>query len=293
LFSIPGRIMEIPEMYRIKTDDIVLREGYCNVKDNYIIDDNKINFKKHYHERVLDKKYLDIPIKYCYNSKGYRDCKEFEEYEDGNFILVFGCSYTEGVGLHSEDIWHYHIGKELGLDVVNLGVSGTGCDFQVVNTMQWLKKYSKPKFVFYQWPGKDRKYFIVGEDEVRTSIPAQWEDAESDYVDLPSNVKYPAKQDSRWYGKRYLSWPNMCHWDYYLNVNICDQLWKGYGINPIHWTWKDDAPETQLDNMEYVYTGGIESSMARDMAHPGREIHSAVYQQLREKTNVQKIYEMA
>jgi len=45
----------------------------------------------------------DKPISYNFNSKGYRT-KEIEDLQK-DFILTFGCSYTQGIGLAKEDMW--------------------------------------------------------------------------------------------------------------------------------------------------------------------------------------------
>ena len=76
--------------------------------------------------------YYDKKIEYKYNSWGYR-CKEFDDLND-DYILIFGCSFTEGIGLGRSDMWTTKLGKKTGLDIFNLGMGGTGVDFQFYNT---------------------------------------------------------------------------------------------------------------------------------------------------------------
>ena len=76
--------------------------------------------------------YYNKKIEYKYNSWGYRT-KEFKDLED-DYILIFGCSFTEGIGLYYDDMWATKLSKELKLDVFNIGMGGTGVDFQFYNT---------------------------------------------------------------------------------------------------------------------------------------------------------------
>jgi len=51
-------------------------------------------------------------LEYKFNSLGYRT-KELDNL--GDYILVFGCSYTEGVGLFDDEIWCNVLGKDLDI----------------------------------------------------------------------------------------------------------------------------------------------------------------------------------
>ena len=121
--------------------------------------DSEDNWNKNKHSTKMNPKYWDNPIEYHLNSLGYR-CKELNEYEDNNFILVMGCSYTEGVGLHEEDLWWHNMSEKYNLPVMNLAMGGTGIDFQFYNTTLYVKnKFPKPKLVVVQYPGEFRKTF--------------------------------------------------------------------------------------------------------------------------------------
>lgn len=63
-------------------------------------------------------------ISYQYNSDGFR-CSEFN---DQPTYLALGCSFTEGVGLSSEQTWSNILSKEIGCSILNLGVGGAGLD---------------------------------------------------------------------------------------------------------------------------------------------------------------------
>jgi hypothetical protein len=111
--------------------------------------------------------YYETPIEYNYNSWGYRT-KEFEELSD-DYILVMGCSFTEGVGLYQQDMWATKLGKELGKDVFNLGMGATGPDFMMYNTIllhNFLLKTKKlPSMVVNQWSFKHRTSYMFNQGQ--------------------------------------------------------------------------------------------------------------------------------
>ena len=42
------------------------------------------------------------------------------------FVLVFGCSYTEGVGMFEETLWCNILAEKYNFNVINLAKAGTG-----------------------------------------------------------------------------------------------------------------------------------------------------------------------
>ena len=98
-------------------------------------------------------------LKYKFNSLGYRT-KEFNNLHMDPYMLVFGCSYTEGVGLFEEEIWCNHLAGYLKLDLRNLAKAGTGPDIINFNTQLFKRSgFVKPKLVIIQWPQINRKSF--------------------------------------------------------------------------------------------------------------------------------------
>lgn len=64
------------------------------------------------------------PITYNINSLGLRSDLEFEDLVPNEFIPVFGCSHTQGVGTAEKDIWWNKIGENL--PIFNCGLSASG-----------------------------------------------------------------------------------------------------------------------------------------------------------------------
>lgn len=231
--------------------------------------------------------YYDKKIEYKYNSWGYRS-KEINEIGD-DFILVFGCSNTEGIGLHEDDMWANKLSKELNMDVLNMGMGGTSIDFQFYNTMllyDYLIKINKtPKLVIYQWPYKYRTTFPF-----KTNI----NEIESLGFELfcgsfPTEA-YP--ENSKWYGQWYVhgfldnKGELMKQKDLY--VSFANILWKNVGVKVINWTWDDcfykDTPK--IMNTDFVVEqirdeyGEIK---ARDCAHHGHLSQNCVVNHILKK----------
>ena len=275
----------------IHDNDIIFRqEPYSNLNSKWHPDDNKEMYESNV-ERISAYYKNSRPVIYTHNSEGYR-CEQINSYRGKQFILVFGCSYTEGIGLHREDIWHSLMGKELNMPVMNLGVSGSGPDLQMLNTVQYLKNnLPKPKYVFYQWPSILRKYFIYGERNISPYVPGNPED--SHHRDI-----YAARHDAEWFNKRFLVSRSFAFWNFYQYVTTCNLLWQAKGITPVHWAWKNDILEADKvtniqDQIIQVYTGPDMLDVARDCSHPGPQVHREVVRQLKEHKDVQKIYNMA
>jgi hypothetical protein len=94
-------------------------------------------------------------IEFIYNEYGYRT-HSFQNITN-NYILISGCSLTEGHGLDYEQSWGAKIEKNLNLPVINLAKGGANGEFVSQNLCNWLNNdYAKPKIVIAQWPNPFR-----------------------------------------------------------------------------------------------------------------------------------------
>ena len=93
-------------------------------------------------------------ISFIHNSYGYRS-SEFDSVQDP-YLLVAGCSLTEGYGLHLEQTWAVKLADKLNLNLVNLAKSGADSEFVSVNIFNWLSSKSKPQQIVIQWPNAFR-----------------------------------------------------------------------------------------------------------------------------------------
>ena len=272
--------MEILEHSLLTTKNYNLKGGLIqadyNKSKQWNTGDSAQSFNANKDDPRMDPKYITGPqISYDMNSLGYR-CDEISEYKDNEFIAVFGCSYTEGVGLHKEDLWHYHVGKELGLPVMNLGMGGTGIDYQTYNTILYCKnKLPKPKLVMYQYPGEYRKLFRYPHG-VQSWVSLS---NEGDVTNTPQE-----KYDYEWYTNRYLVYPEQAKMYNFFNYQTIKLLWNQQNVPNYHWAWLDDYAPNDRD-FNTIYTpDGIEGDEwgypARDLQHPGAAVHLDVYQQI-------------
>lgn len=61
---------------------------------------------------------------YDYNKYGFRATNDIPESID---IGAYGCSFTMGVGMPQEYLWHHILGKKLNLTSMNFGIAGSSC----------------------------------------------------------------------------------------------------------------------------------------------------------------------
>lgn len=94
-------------------------------------------------------------IEFNYNSHGYRTDnfnKELKEY-----IVISGCSLTEGHGLHLEQTWGKKLEKQLNMPVINLAKGSANAEFVSQNLINWINsEFTKPTAIIVQWPNPYR-----------------------------------------------------------------------------------------------------------------------------------------
>lgn len=213
--------------------------------------------------------YYETPIEYNYNSWGYRT-KEFEELLD-DYILVMGCSFTEGVGLYQQDMWATKLGKELGKDVFNLGMGATGPDFMMYNTIllhNFLLKTKKlPSMVVNQWSFKHRTSYMFNQGQNKLNV-------ELFSATYPTEL-YPknSKFYGEWYFKSYLEDGGEKIKNSNFSIMLCNNLWKSLNIPVFNWTWGEDfdmeGSEFFNNNVELLSLDDDTKITGRDLSHNG------------------------
>jgi len=215
------------------------------------------------HKKNVNPIYLEDDIIYEFNQEGYRT-KEIKNL-DKQFVLVFGCSHTEGVGNFEEHIWCSQLLNPKGIDFLNLGKAGTGPDIQYFNSLQWIKNaYPVPSLVIYQWPQTFRKSFAY---EKSNSVV---------FKHYNVTTKYQ-KKDTDWFLKRYcIEKGEMIANNYncYFSANM---LWQHVGVPVLNWTWEGDF-DRQYQDLHIIDT--IDTGRARDLMHDGPDIHRQVADKL-------------
>ena len=117
--------------------------------------------------------YNTTNVTYNRNSYGHRS-SEISELNLDNYILVTGCSLTEGIAIPEESRYGNLLSNMLNCDVYNLGLGATGNDIIFYNLVSWFGIVKqKPKLVIIQWTGESR-YSILNKNSVYVHGP--WED---------------------------------------------------------------------------------------------------------------------
>jgi hypothetical protein len=105
--------------------------------------------------KITSNKFNDGTVEFNYNSYGYRT-KEFNK-EIKNYLVISGCSLTEGHGLQLEQTWGNKLEEQLNIPVVNLAKGGANAEFVSQNLINWINsEFSKPLAIIAQWPNPYR-----------------------------------------------------------------------------------------------------------------------------------------
>jgi len=77
-----------------------------------------------------------------------------------DYILVCGCSQSQGESVALEKTYSSVLQKTLGIPVYNMSISGSGCDFISANIQEWCSNFPiKPKHVVVQWSHIDTRMY--------------------------------------------------------------------------------------------------------------------------------------
>lgn len=119
--------------------------------------DNEETFKENLLSQPDDWTYRKKEIVYERNEFGHRTKSLSDLRED--FILFTGCSFTEGIGLATEDTYPAIVSEDLRLDFYNLALASSGPDLIYKNLTLWFKNVKRlPKYVVIQQTYPDRAF---------------------------------------------------------------------------------------------------------------------------------------
>jgi len=104
----------------------------------------------HYHSSKPENQ----PV-YRYNSMGHRNAFNLKDLPDREFGIAFGCSFTEGIGLKEENIFHQKVSRDIDLPIYSCAISGASNDVSYWNFTQIMRRY-KPAVVLYQLTSSTR-----------------------------------------------------------------------------------------------------------------------------------------
>lgn len=201
-------------------------------------------------------------ITYTFNNYGFRS----DEFTDGvhDSIVFLGCSLTMGIGMRLEETWAYRVASSLGLRRYSLGIGGGGPDMCFRLAHHWIPKL-RPKYVMMLTPYSARTE-IVTENRIFQFLP-NW----------PAKPDDKRKQVFEPYYDAWLSHP--------ANADM-NGLKCSLGVRSICENFDAELIEIPLDLLEIktlMTAEGWNSTVARDLNHPGTDWNRAVSEKFLER----------
>jgi hypothetical protein len=178
-----------------------------------------------------------------------------------DFILTTGCSFTEGIGLATEDIFPTLVANAYGIGCYNLALASSGPDLIYENLMLWFRNIKKnPKYVIIQHTFPDRAYIPKN----KGILPlGPW------FPRIPKGLL----EDSEKSKFEYLVNSNFC--EHYFNImrNMFNLYMKSLGI-----------PVIEISPDGFTVAGAHATfrtlDYARDLKHPGIKSHREIASQV-------------
>lgn len=221
-----------------------------------------------------DWKYHNTQIEYHVNSHGYR-CPEFEDINWKQSCVILGCSVVFGLGVGETETVSYLLEQQLGYPVINLGVSGSGCDWQYWNAIALYNQGIRPHKIIVHWPNPCRGMFFNQDGKADTYINSN--------LSLPNKPIHISRTCDliNVYAEEH-------HW-YKMVELYSNHLTMLFGNNIVH-AWTQTNPNTlkNYDVPDFVFEDEKNSkivkrlkredihNLARDLEHPGVTINKDV-----------------
>jgi hypothetical protein len=239
---------------------------FYDIDTEVIVDEAKKKFGSSW-------RWTDVDITYSLNSLGYR-MKEFDKVDWSNYMAVFGCSFTAGVGLPLEETFSYKISNTLKLDLVNAGIPGGSNDLILANIVRLLNSNKLPKLIIVNWTSLSRKsYLYDGKRQLYGAVNnhSDWKKSYDNYI-----------ENNRQWVFEFIEIKNhvdaLCK---LLNIPIWHiTSFKGYDFYPCIDKFIHDEPSivSNSNNIEY-----LNKYVARDFCvntchcHPGIQLQNEIY----------------
>ena len=200
-------------------------------------------------QRLADLGFIDTQIDYIYNSYGFRTA-EFNRQFD---VVCFGCSFTMGTGIHSQDTWPAQLQAMTGLQVANLGHAGSSNDTAFRFASYYLK-FLKPRYAV--WLQTDMHRVELLDDNVPMSLNI-----------MAADTKNPCADD--YFIKTWFTSQTNQQLNFQKNTLAFKYLCQTLGIESVI------LDRSQVETRPFPYGD------ARDLIHPGATTYRALAQQVK------------
>jgi len=131
--------------------------------NNFTGSDSESLFKKNLKKLPNDWYYRHNKVTYTVNKHHYR-CKEFEDIDWAESVVIFGCSYVFGIGIDDEHTISNQLEKIIGRPVINLGAGGSSTIFSLHNSIILRNGYPTPKGIVHLWTDSSRCTFYESDN---------------------------------------------------------------------------------------------------------------------------------
>ena len=210
------------------------------------------------------------PFNYQIHHLGFR----FNELPKEVDIAVFGCSFTFGIGLPNEMLWHSILSKELGTTCINFGLPGSSIK-TAIDLFLIASKHIKIKKAIFLLPSASRMQIAKQHPTLNEthllSIIAGYDSKMSAYYQMNDSAIYRAIPDEERY--------KIIKEAIYLSEYIA----KDRQVDVYYSSWEIETYQF-LQNMNLTYGVVLpdwrsstpelgKTDLARDRLHPGPKHH--------------------
>ena len=201
------------------------------------------------YQRLSDLGFVNTQINYRYNSHGFRTA-EFDRPFDA---VCFGCSFTMGTGVHSQDTWPEQLAAITELTVANLGHAGSSNDTAVRFALHYLPLL-RPRYAV--WLQTDQHRIELLDDTVPLSLNV-----------IASDTTNPCADD--YFIKTWFTSVTNQQLNLQKNTLAFKYLCQSLGIESIV------LDRNQVDTKPFPFGD------ARDLIHPGADTYRTLAQQVK------------
>lgn len=236
--------------------------------------DNQETFEQSLQNMPADWKYRTHDINYQVNSQGYR-CPEFSDVNWNQCCVILGCSVVFGLGVGKTETISHLLEKQMGYPVINLGVSGSGCDWQYWNAITLYNQGIRPRKIVMHWPNPCRGMFFDQEKQADTYINSNLE-----LPDRPIHISNRCDLNSV-YAEEHHWYMMLEMYAQHLSVLFGDSIRHIYYQSNLNTLENYNIPDFDFDT-EFTVKKQILSAkkeinnLARDLEHPGGSINKNI-----------------
>ena len=246
-------LSDVDHYSKLEAKDKAIADTGTTTFDFYSIDD-----LKYAHEWPHE------PFTYVINQHGFR----FEEIPTETDLAVFGCSFTFGLGLPNEMLWHNILAKELNLSCLNFGMCGSSIK-SIIDVFLIVSKHIKIKKAIFLLPSIERSQIakthpLQDRVDYLTAMPNQQSHLCNSYsIDTVKYFKYMPEEELQKDAKESI----------YLSQYVAQHR----GIDAYYASWD---PNTTVLIKAIEFNNGVllpdwwtpvelSDDKARDKMHPG------------------------